>query len=246
VSVPDALHSRAPAKSFDAPLEFTYRSVGFMARPKPTDDSDTRRQILRAALKRFAHGGYAATSVQQIVSDAQVSKPSLYYYFPDKAGLFQALVHEAHDERYRLLREAAAGSRDIRGQLAGILTVLFDYFKQNRELMRISFATMFAAPGEVPPALCQGERCERNFEFVHSLIRRAQKDGELDDRFDSREMAFGFYGLSNFFLMAHLVMPECKPDRKTAQRVVDLFLSGAAAKPKLKNRRRDPKQRLTK
>jgi AcrR family transcriptional regulator len=203
---------------------------------KPTDDSITRRHILRAALKRFAHGGYAATSVMQIVSDAKVSKPALYYYFPDKAGLFQALVHEAHDERYRLLREAAARGRDIREQLTGILTALFDYFQQNRELMRISFATMFAAPGEVPPELCQGERCERNFEFVHSLIRQAQGAGELDKHFDGREMAFGFYGLCNFFLMAHLVMPGCKPDKKTAQRIVDLFLRGAAAKSEKKRR----------
>ena len=212
----------------------------------PSEVSQTRQQILRAALRRFAHCGYAATSVMQIVSDAKVSKPALYYYFPDKAGLFQALVHEAHDERYRLLREAAARGRDIRGQLAGILTVLFDYFQQNRELMRISFATMFAAPGEVPPELCQGERCERNFEFVHDLIRKAQTAGELNPRFDSREMAFGFHGVCNFFLMSHLVMPGCQPDQKTAQRVVDLFLSGAAAKPKVKRRRRATKQISTK
>jgi AcrR family transcriptional regulator len=203
----------------------------------PVEDSQTRRQILGAALRRFAHCGYAATSVQQIVSDAKVSKPALYYYFPDKAGLFQALVHEAHDERYRLLREAAAQSRDIRGQLVGILTALVEYFQRNRELMRISFATMFAAPGEVPAALCQGERCERNFEYVHALIQRAQTAGELDPHFEAREMAFGFYGLCNFFLMAHLVMPGSKPDRKTAARVVDLFLIGAAAKTRRRPRR---------
>jgi AcrR family transcriptional regulator len=207
------------------------------------EDSQTRRQILRAALRRFAHGGYAATSVQQIVSDAKVSKPALYYYFTDKAGLFQALVHEAHDDRYRLLREAAAQRRDIRGQLVGILTALVEYFQRNRELMRISFATMFAAPGEVPTALCQGERCERNFEFVHALIQHAQAAGELDPRFDAREIAFGFYGLCNFFLMAHLVMPGSKPDKKTAERVVDLFLSGAAAKAKTRSRPRGAKQR---
>ena len=202
---------------------------------------DTRRDILRAALKRFAHGGYAATSVQQIVGDARVSKPTLYYYFADKTALFEALVHEAHDERYRLMREAAADAPDICSQLTGILTVLFDYCQQNRELMRIAFATMFAAPGEVPPRLCHGERCERNFEFIHTLIRHAQGAGELAPRFDAREMAFGFYGLCNFYLTAHLVMPGCKPDQKTARRVVDLFLSGAAAKPRTRRRPRGVK-----
>jgi AcrR family transcriptional regulator len=197
---------------------------------KAVDNSGTRRQLLRAALKHFAHSGYAASSVQDIVDDAKLSKPALYYHFKDKAGLFQALVHEAHDERYRLLCEAAEQSQNIRGQLEGILTVLFDYFRKNRELMRISFATMFAAPGEVPTGLCYADKCERNFEFVHSLIKRAQKSGELEKRFDSREMAFGFYGLVNSYLVSHLVMRDCKPDKKTARRIVKLFLTGAGAK----------------
>ena len=195
------------------------------------ETTDTRQLILRAALKRFADAGYAATSVQHIVDDAQVSKPALSYHFADKAGLFQALVHEAHDQRYRILREAAETSIGIHAQLENMLAALFEYFRQNRELMRISFATMFAAPGEVPEDLSCAEKCERNFECVHSLIKRAQKNGELDKSFKSRELAFGFYGLANFHLVSHLVAPDCEPDRLTAKKTVELFLAGAAPKP---------------
>jgi AcrR family transcriptional regulator len=149
--------------------------------------------------------------------------------------LFQALVHEAHDERYRLLREAAEASTRHREQLENILAALFDYFRENRELMRISFATMFAAPGEVPKDLSCTEKCERNFEFVHSLIKRAQKNGELDRRFNSRELAFGFYGLAIFHLVSHLVMPDCEPDRLTAKRSCGTVPLARAPKP---NRRK--------
>jgi len=200
------------------------------------DAPETRRQILRAALQRFADAGYAATSVQQIVDAAKVSKPALYYHFADKAGLFQALVHEAHDERYRILREAAESTVGIRAQLENILAGLFDYAGKNRELMRISFATMFAAPGEVPENLCYSDKCERNFEFVHDLIQNAQKNGELDKRFESRELAFGFYGLANLYLVANLLAPGNEPNQTTAKKIVELFLAGAAAKPdRLKN-----------
>jgi AcrR family transcriptional regulator len=197
--------------------------------------SDTRQQLLRAALKHFANSGYAATSVQDIVDDAQLSKPALYYHFKDKAGLFQALVHEAHDERYRLLRAAVENHTDIRGQLEAALGTLFGYFRENRELMRISFATMFAAPGEVPEDAACTEKCERNFEFVHSLIKLAQKNGELDRHFDSQELAFGIYGLVNFYLVGHLVCGECQPDELTAKRIVELFLAGAGPKAGSKN-----------
>src|SRR5262249_44912986 len=101
-------------------------------------NSETRSQILRAALKRFAHSGYAAASVQQIVDDARVSKPALYYYFRDKAGLFQALVDEAHDERYRLMQAAAKETSGLKNQLVEILARLFDFSRKNRELMRIA------------------------------------------------------------------------------------------------------------
>ena len=198
---------------------------------KPVNHSDTRQQLLRAALKHFANSGYAATSVQHIVDDAKLSKPALYYHFEDKAGLFQALVHEAHDERYRVLREAAENNSCIRAQLETMLTALFAYFRENRELMRISFATMFAAPGEVPKDAACTEKCERNFEFIHSLIKLAQKNGELDRHFDSQELAFGFYGTANFYLVGHLVCEDCQPDQLTAKRIVELFLAGAGPKP---------------
>ena len=191
---------------------------------------ETRRQILRAALKRFADAGYSAASVQQIVDDAKVSKPALYYHFADKAGLFQALVHEAHDQRYRVLQEATARGGDFRQQAENILAGLFAYFRENRELMRIAFATMFAAPGELPENLSYADKCERNFEFIHTLIKRAQKNGELDKRFKSEELAFGFYGMANFYLVAHLVAPDCEPNQLTAKKIVELFLAGAAPK----------------
>ncbi|HLZ54607.1 MAG TPA: TetR/AcrR family transcriptional regulator [Verrucomicrobiae bacterium] len=191
---------------------------------------ETRQQILQAALKRFANAGYAATSVQQIVGDARVSKPALYYHFRDKAGLFQALVSEAHDERYRVVQQAAARRNDFRGQLVEILRALFDYFHKNRELTRIAFATAFAAPGEVPAKLRYVDKCQRNLEFINSLMKHALAAGELDDRFDSLDLAYGFYGQINFFVRAHLLMPKYRLNRAAAERIVDLFLSGAGAK----------------
>jgi len=191
---------------------------------------ETRRQILRAALRRFANGGYAATSVQQIVGDAKVSKPALYYYFHDKAGLFQALVSEAHDERLQVVQQAAARKPDIRGQLIEILAALFDYFHQNRELTRIAFATAFAAPGEVPSDLRYLDQCQRNLKFMRSLIKRAQADGELDSRFICRDLAYGFYGQAHLYIASHLLMPDYRLNRRAAVRIVDLFLTGAGAK----------------
>ena len=135
-----------------------------------SNDSVTRQQILHAALNHFANAGYAATSVQQIVGSAKVSKPALYYHFKDKAALFEALVNQAHDGRFRVLEEASARADDIRGKLYEILVALFDYFHKNRDLTRIAFSTAYAAPGEVPPALCPLDKCKRTLNDRKSAV----------------------------------------------------------------------------
>jgi AcrR family transcriptional regulator len=204
---------------------------------KAVNHSETRRHILRAALKHFANAGYAATSVQQIVGDAQVSKPALYYHFRDKAALFKALVNEAHDGRFQVLQQAAARATDIGGQLREVLVALFEYFRKNRDLTRIAFSTAYAAPGEMPPGLNHLEKCRRSLEFIHSLIKRARAAGELDGRFDSWDLAYGFYGQTNFYITAHLLIPNYQLNRRAAERVVELFLVGASARKKTRGKK---------
>lgn len=193
-------------------------------------DSQTRKQILRAGLRRFAECGYAGTSVQDIVDAARVTKPTLYYYFGSKAGLYQALVDMALDERYRLMQEAARDHEPLEAKLVEIVAALFAFLQKERDLMRIAFATAFAAPGEIPKEVRYLDKSLRNFDFLNSLIKKGLADGLLDPRFDSRELAYGLFGQLNIYIMAHLVLPKVRLNRDTARRVVRLFLAGAAAK----------------
>ncbi len=198
---------------------------------KPLNDADrgTRQHLLLAALRSFAERGYAATSVQEIVDAARVSKPALYYYFRDKAGLFQALVDHAHDERFRLMKEAAERGETIAEKLTEIVTAIFDFSVRNRELMRLAFATAFAAAGDAPGQAKCREKGRRNFEFIRSLIEQGQGTGELDPHFAPEELAMGLYGQLNTYVMVRLLMPECELNPQRAQRIVQLFLNGASS-----------------
>src|SRR5687767_10758204 len=145
-------------------------------------DRATRQHILQVALRHFADRGYAGASVQDIVDEAKVAKPMLYYYFESKAGLYQALIDMAHDERYRIMVDAVEGRETLEEKLEAILVALFDFIQNHRELVRLAFASAFAAPGEVPEGLCK-EKCDRNFEFIHDLAKEGVENGELNARF---------------------------------------------------------------
>lgn len=57
----------------------------------------TRHIILQAAAETFEARGYAATSLQDIVSREAVSKGALYFHFPSKRALAIAVVTEHYD-----------------------------------------------------------------------------------------------------------------------------------------------------
>jgi AcrR family transcriptional regulator len=195
---------------------------------KPRCES-CREEILQAALRRFAHCGYAGASIQDIVDEARVTKPALYYHFPSKEALYRALVDHAHDERFRLMQEGAARGRTTAAKLTEIGTALFEFSQRNQELMRLTLAAAFAAPGEVPALVKNLAKGKRNFELICSLVAAGQQAGELASTFTVEELSFGIYGQMNTYIMAHLLLPDCHLNRRKASRVVKLFLEGARA-----------------
>ena len=192
-------------------------------------DNQTRQHILSVALRHFADRGYAGTSVQDIVDEAGVAKPMLYYYFESKAGLFQALIDSAHEERFRVLSAAAAEHEGLEQKLVAVLNALFRFIKSHRELVRLAFASAFAGPGELPPELSYKEGCHRSFDYFHGLIREGLAKGELDSSYDSQAITMHWYGLMNIFVMGQLFQPEVSFDESAARSAVDLFFHGAGA-----------------
>lgn len=57
------------------------------------EETERRQQILEAAFHEFAHKGFKGATIKSIAQAAGLSAPSLiYWYFPTKEDLFQAVV----------------------------------------------------------------------------------------------------------------------------------------------------------
>jgi hypothetical protein len=52
----------------------------------------------------------------------------------------------------------------------------------------------------------------------------------LNRRFESLELARGLYGQMNLYVISQLLSPKSRLDRKVAERIIKLFLEGAAKK----------------
>jgi TetR/AcrR family transcriptional regulator of autoinduction and epiphytic fitness len=90
------------------------------------------QEILRAAAQVLADTGYHALSMEKVADVLDLSKASLYHYFPSKDALVDAAISEIADETIeRLSQQANAGhsSTERLGLLIAdqLRILLFDY-----------------------------------------------------------------------------------------------------------------------
>ena len=74
----------------------------------------TRRALLDAARELFAEHGYSATTNEEIVRRAKVTRGALYHHFADKAALFQAVYEE---QRAALVHAITERIQDTAGDM---------------------------------------------------------------------------------------------------------------------------------
>lgn len=92
-----------------------------MARPRSAEYDDHRGQILRAAARLFATGGYAATTMNDVAAACGMSKATLYHYVHDKHDLL-AQVSRGHVLRLEtLVAEVRSRSLAPRQRLAALI-----------------------------------------------------------------------------------------------------------------------------
>jgi AcrR family transcriptional regulator len=184
--------------------------------------------VLGSAIQEFARKGFSGTAIQDIVQATGLSKPTLYYYFQSKAGLFRAIMDFAYDECLsRMQDRVAKADGGVKEKLTAVTTAMFEFAEKHPQLLRLVFATNFAAPEEIPAECVDKEKRRRNFDFVKGIVEEGVKSKELDGTFAAVELAHGLYGTITHHCRLHLLCGEGKLNAKVAGRLVELFLCGA-------------------
>ncbi|MFF5701274.1 TetR/AcrR family transcriptional regulator [Streptomyces sp. NPDC012794] len=74
----------------------------------------TKNQLAATALELFLERGFDAVSVADVAAAAEVSKPTLFRYFPSKEDLVLDRFADHQDEAARIVRDRPAGLTPVR------------------------------------------------------------------------------------------------------------------------------------
>ncbi|MFD9077294.1 TetR/AcrR family transcriptional regulator [Streptomyces erythrochromogenes] len=84
----------------------------------------TRRQLAATALELFLERGFDAVSVADVAAAAEVSKPTLFRYFPTKEDLLLDRFADHQDEVARIVRDRPSGRTPVGAVHAQFLAAL--------------------------------------------------------------------------------------------------------------------------
>lgn len=101
-----------------------------------TGQDDKRTLLLEAAIKRFSHFGIAKTTLSEIADDAHISKANLYYYFPDKWSIVEAIVDLLISQSSAKFQKVLKKHSSVEQRLQRMLDIRMAYFQKYRLLIR--------------------------------------------------------------------------------------------------------------
>lgn len=129
-----AASSQGPAP---APIPTTARRL----RP-----SDRRAEIVTAARKVFLDTGYAGVGLAEVATAGDVSRGSIYRYFPNgRSDLFVAVAEDLLEELHGRLRYAASVPFSPAKRIEHLIAALFTFFQEEPNAYRLLFRDVWAA-----------------------------------------------------------------------------------------------------
>jgi len=150
-----------------------------------------REKLIQAAIAVFAEHGYNGTTVDDIVQAAGSSKGAFYFYFPNKEGLFLALVEDFATGLVRAIADAVEKSTGALAKVEAALAAGVRAFGRDRALSKI----MLVEAVGLNPAF-EGKRREIYARFaalIQSYLDKAVADGDIPPM-NTEMMAYAWLG----------------------------------------------------
>ncbi|WP_310602202.1 TetR/AcrR family transcriptional regulator [Anaerosporobacter sp.] len=164
-------------------------------------EMDNREKILECALSLFYQKGYDAVGVQEIVTLAGITKPTMYYYFKSKYGLLEALLQERCCKINEQLREAAYYNGDLVHTLEQYAKTMFTIAESDIRFYYLILSLFYSArENETYKAI--SPYMKEQFAIIRGIFEHAAGYlGNMNGR--QEQFAVGFSGILNNYILVY-------------------------------------------
>lgn len=189
----------------------------------------TRQTLMKAALVVFSRHGYAATRLEDIAQEANVTRGAIYHHFGGKAELFNALVGEFSTGAANVTAQLMASSESYVEALRQMLLTTWEYLESNADYRAVMELTLFKTG--VDEELAEGMRLKKEgtrlmTEQLAQFIADGMAKGQLRADLNPLDTARAFIAAQNGLALLWLFDPEAFSLRASAQVAAEILVRG--------------------
>ena len=170
--------------------------------------SSARERLLESAKRLFSQRGYYATSVEDIVASAGLSKGAFYFYFKSKEELFKSLVEEMHLNIVKRLENFLEMELTLEDALIEHAKVFLEDIYQNRHIAQLFLFQLVGTNEEFRELYYTKVAHWR--ELLAKMVDRAIQRGEIT--YKNAENTVNLYAGFLRMLVLEYVFREREPD----------------------------------
>ncbi|MDR2594507.1 MAG: TetR/AcrR family transcriptional regulator [Fibromonadaceae bacterium] len=196
------------------------------------EKGNVKQTILEKALDLFSVKGYEGVSVSELTEAAGITKPTLYYYFNSKEGLFDTVCRIYYDKLNKIVAENAEYKskpkdyyEDIYHTLSKLTKAYFEFAHENKAFFRIMLANLSMPPSSAVYKIVEKYHFEQ-FDIIKSMFNKMSKGhGNLKGK--SETLTWSFIGIINSYIALYFYgISGLKLDEKAVKELVQQFMHG--------------------
>lgn len=160
---------------------------------------DNRQRILECALDLFYQRGYDAVGIQEVCTEAGVTKPTLYHYFGSKSGLLETLLCDRLGGLMDAVTKVPLFDGDMNRSLYEFATILIDFANRDHKAYMLLMMMCYSPKESETYQATQGY-IRKIYSMAVRLFERASgRLGNMNGR--QEQFAIGFMGLINHYIL---------------------------------------------
>jgi TetR/AcrR family transcriptional regulator len=186
-----------------------------------------RDRLLGAALQLFARKGFESASVRELAEAAKVTRPTLYYHFGSKEGLYLELVERlcatVEDSILRSLVPQGTARVRLRSFVLNILDSIIEDTDNQRFFFVISLD---------PRRNILSSFHERMRNFIAAVVELLLEEGAEKGEFETEEVKWitkVILTLVDSFIYQQIFLGYSKSGRDETSKILDVLLDQIAS-----------------
>lgn len=185
----------------------------------------TKTKIFSEAARLFAEKGYHGVSMREISERSGVTKPTIYYYFRNKAGIYEELISESIKRMNELHERIRKQSSSAKEKLINLVKYNFIACLKHPEYIKFIYS-LFTSRDKLPFLEDFKQRAFKGRKLLTDIIHQGIQSKEFGAGANPELASLIIESVITQFIWLHLETDKVQLSDELAEKIIEMIFKG--------------------